>query len=79
MDNIRKEIDRVDQEIIALLTQRFFLVSQLLCKKKRLTEPEREDQILSKIDSPYIQSVYKEIFKSSKKLLLDLGWSKNNH
>jgi chorismate mutase len=69
LDEIRKKIDQIDDQIIPLLTERFALILQL--KKKTLTDVERESEILSKISSPFIQKVYRAIFKNSKKLLLE--------
>ena len=61
LKEIRKEIDGIDDEIIALLKSRFALVSQLIGKKQNLGDKNRERQILSKIDSIYIQNVSDEV------------------
>ena len=69
MEKIRKEIDRLDDEIIARLTERFRLVLQLIDQKPSLTDLPRESSILAKIPSLYIQNIYREIFKNSKQML----------
>lgn len=74
MQTIRKEIDQIDSEIIRLLTRRFQCVLSLIDQKEALSDPKREKEILSKIHSPYIQGIYQEIFKNSKKMLVDHGF-----
>ena len=68
LDQIREEIDAVDAKLIALLEKRFALVSKLHPYKKQLTDSQREEEILSKIDSTYIRALYQEIFRLSKEL-----------
>ena len=74
LEEIRKEIDTIDDELIQLLEKRFQLVANLLDQKKSLTDKSREAEILSKTDSPYIQNIYRTIFKNSKQMLLDAGF-----
>jgi chorismate mutase len=74
LEETRKEIDVIDAAIIALLEQRFKLVSQLKAEKKTLTDTLREAQILAKSPSKYVQNVYRAIFLNSKELLLDEGF-----
>lgn len=69
LEKIREEIDGVDAKLIALLEKRFALVLELLPHKKQLSDQQREEKILSKIDSAYIKEVYEEIFRLSKELL----------
>jgi chorismate mutase len=78
IQEIRKEIDLLDRQIIPLLDKRFQLVSQLLGKKKSLTDKPREQEILNKIKSVYVQNIYRSIFRQSKKLLLSLGFERNS-
>lgn len=73
-ETTRSEIDQLDAQIIALLEKRREQVLLLKQFKDTLTDPLREQEILSKIHSPYIQSIYKKIFQSSKQLLLDAGF-----
>ena len=74
LEKIREEIDVIDAELISLLEQRFNLVSQLLPYKKQLTDSLREQEILSKSNSPYIHALYQEIFRLSKQLLKEKGF-----
>ncbi len=77
LENIRKEIDAVDAQLIELLEKRFELVATLLPYKKQLTDECREVEILSKIDSAHIQLLYQEIFHLSKKMLKELNFSED--
>lgn len=75
---IRLNIDVLDEQIVALLEQRFQLVLQMKQFKLSLTDVAREQAILSQITSIYIQNIYKEVFRNSKQLLLDEGFSESN-
>ncbi|NGX53478.1 MAG: hypothetical protein K1000chlam4_00190 [Chlamydiae bacterium] len=77
LEDIREEIDAIDDQLITLLEKRFDLVATLLPHKKQLTDEPREAEILSKIDSAYIQSLYREIFRHSKQMLKDLHFSED--
>ncbi len=77
LEDIRKEIDVVDAQLIELLEKRFELVAALPPYKRQLTDELREAEILSKIDSAYIQSLYREIFRHSKQMLKDLHFSED--
>ena len=59
LEENRRQIDTIDDEIITLLKRRFALVLKLSSEKTRLTDSERENEILSKIDSGYIQNISK--------------------
>ncbi len=59
----------MDGKIIALLEKRFFLVCHLKDLKKKMTDRERENEILATINCPFIQEVYRTIFTCSKKML----------
>jgi len=74
LSDIRKEIDLIDDQIIALLVQRLGWVAQMKDIKKSLTDPKRESQILAKIDSVYIRNIYRSIFQTSKQMLKDRGF-----
>lgn len=74
MEKIREEIDRIDDAIIALLSERFRKVAELKDKKTSLRDPKRENEILSKIQSEYIREIYRQIFKTSLKMLADQGF-----
>ncbi len=66
---IRKKIDAVDRNIVLLLEKRLSFVLELKNLKQRLTDKKREEEILMRISSPYIQEIYRAIFKSAKKML----------
>ena len=65
IDEIREEIDKIDDEIISCLEKRFSYVLKI--ERKKLTDKKREDFILAKIKCPYIKKVYKAIFANAKK------------
>lgn len=72
---IRLKVDAVDEQIVALLEERFRLVLELKSRKPTLEDPAREKEILNRISSEYVQNIYREIFKNSKKILLDAGYN----
>lgn len=74
LEKIREEIDRIDGQLIALLEERFDLVAKLLPFKQYLTDFPREKEILAKTNSPYLHSLYREIFRLSKELLKERGF-----
>ena len=73
INDLREKIDKIDDQIIPLLEERLKIAKQIkkFKKKGKIFDPKREDQILSKIKSHYIQDIYKTIFKNSKKVQLD--------
>jgi chorismate mutase len=76
IDELRKQIDEIDTQIMKLLDERFSLSSQVGNVKKAHKLPihhqNREQDILNKTSKfrhfPAIKSVYKTIFQESKKL-----------
>ncbi|MEY8442954.1 chorismate mutase [Lactococcus ileimucosae] len=78
LENIRKEIDALDEQILALLDQRMFLVEKVIAAKAQenlqVLDAAREKFILEKIEKKIknpqyaasIQSIYKEIMKQSR-------------
>jgi len=73
LDNYRKKIDEIDDKIILLLEKRLLIAKKTIKHKKKTYDPKREEFILSKIKSPYIKNIYKEIFKNSKKLQKEIS------
>lgn len=67
--NLREQIDIIDDQIIELLEKRFELIKQIAPYKEHLTDEKRENEILKKINNPFIQDIYREIFKNSKYLM----------
>lgn len=78
LEKTRKEIDALDDQIIALLERRMSLVDEVITAKaeenKNVYDADREYFILEKIKKrteklqyePAIQSIYKEIMKRSR-------------
>lgn len=64
---IRKKIDQIDKRLILLLTKRFDLTIKALDYKQKILDPKREKEILTKISSPYLKAIFRQILKSSKK------------
>ncbi|MBN1914790.1 MAG: chorismate mutase [Parachlamydiales bacterium] len=66
LENIRSQIDQLDDEIIQLLAKRFILCKKTSKFKKQAEDLEREKKIFTKISSPYIQHIYREIIFQAK-------------
>ena len=78
LEKTRKEIDALDDQIIALLERRMSLVDEVITAKaeenKNVYDADREYFILEKIKKkteklqyePAINSIYKEIMKRSR-------------
>ncbi|MGQ9805135.1 MAG: chorismate mutase [Chlorobiales bacterium] len=72
LDELRQEIDRIDDEIILLLSKRFDL-SESIADHKRLASipiysPEREACILSRLPSEIHRQVFRVILEVSRAL-----------
>lgn len=75
LDDLRKKIDLVDEELISLLDKRFKLTNEVgkykLLNEVKLTHSSREEDILEKTKkynhTTEISEVYSEIFQISKK------------
>lgn len=68
LDELRKKIDILDDEIINLLEKRLKLSQETKKLKKNIFDKKREENILSKIASPYIKEIYIKILKISKRM-----------
>lgn len=77
IEKLREEIDKLDNEIIKLLDQRFDCTHKIGEEKKALKanvlDSSREQKILDKIDalsssehSEYIKEIYKKIMEQSR-------------
>ncbi len=73
LEELRHEIDGVDKQICQLLLRRFELVKALKPFKTSLTDSNREEAILSKLNSPLIQDIYQSVFVASKRILQEEG------
>jgi shikimate dehydrogenase len=68
LKKLRNQLDKLDDKIIPLLEKRLALAKETKKHKKKIHDKNREEEILTKIKSKYIQEIYKAIFKSSKKI-----------
>jgi len=78
LDQIRKEIDQIDQELVALLERRMACVSEVVAYKKAkglpVLDQGRENKVLEKVaslvgDEQYratIQSQFQDMMKRSR-------------
>lgn len=57
LSEIRTEIDQLDGEIVLLLNKRFASVLKSQIFKTALTDTKREEEILTRIASPYFGPV----------------------
>jgi len=76
LDNIRKEIDEIDDRLLKLLAYRMVLAKQAgLIKKSRgkaIFDPEREEEILNKIIKKAQQfALSPEFAKDMHKLIIN--------
>ena len=64
LNEIRQQIDAVDNEIVALLEERMKLVTQVSSYKqstgKAIYDPEREKALLSKVADSVVNPEYQE-------------------
>ena len=83
LEKIRKEIDRADQKIIDALALRFKLSKKIARFKNpnKIYDEPREKQIIKNVltfaqsknlNKTFIQKIYKEILKESKKQLTNI-------
>ena len=64
LEEIRQEIDQVDDALVALLEKRMNLVGQVVAVKKStgkaVTDPKREERIFAKVASKIENTNYQE-------------------
>ena len=69
LNEIRQQIDSVDNEIVALLEERMKLVTRVSAYKQRtgkaIYDPEREQALLDKVGASVINPEYKEAIVAS--------------
>lgn len=68
LGKLRNQIDKIDDKIISLLEKRLKIAKAIKKYKNKITDIDREKEILAKINSKYIKDIYKTIFKNSKKI-----------
>ena len=77
----RKEIDRIDSELLNLLAERKETVREIFSHKRKnkipLYDPERELEIINRVreaaekrglDSRYVEEIFRKILQESKTL-----------
>ncbi|MEI7777512.1 MAG: chorismate mutase [bacterium] len=69
---LRKKINKIDKEIISLISKRQALMPVVGKYKKEngiaINQPQREKEILDSLDGDLNKKIFKEIFKDSKKI-----------
>lgn len=76
LQDIRSQIDAIDEKIVLLLIQRMELAKQTAPFKSSSYDPDREEEILNRLsslcppdwDKDFIKELYKVIMAHSKKL-----------
>lgn len=72
ISTLRKKIDKLDEQIIKMLRKRAELVKAIgkikKTKNEKISDKERENEILEKMKNEYEKNIYKTIIKESKKL-----------
>lgn len=67
LNEIRQQIDSVDNEIVALLEERMKLVTRVSAYKQRtgkaIYDPEREQALLDKVGASVLNPEYKEAYR----------------
>lgn len=68
LKNIRKKIDKIDNQIVSLIKKRFKLVLKTLKYKTKTIDTKREKQILARINKKYkpALSIFKAMMTESK-------------
>ena len=70
LQDFRNQIDRIDNDLLRLFNERMNIVRQIALYKKKHGLPvlnaEREKEILTAIDCPYAQKLYRVLFDLSR-------------
>lgn len=70
--SLRSKIDKIDKKLEKHLLKREKIAKEIGKTKKELGLPiqnsEREKEILSKIESPYVKKIFEHIIKASKEV-----------
>ena len=69
---LRKKINKIDKQIIALISKRQALMPAVGKYKKEnglaINQPKREKEILDNLEGDLNKKIFKEIFKDSKRI-----------
>lgn len=72
IEKIRKQINKIDENLIILIRQRASKIREIKKIKKNnnleIIDKRREVQILSKLDSEYEKEIFKKIIAESRKM-----------
>lgn len=72
LNGLRKQIDAVDRRIIRDINERLEIVSLIGTEKKCLnlpiSDPKREVEVLSKVKSEFMKSIFKLLINESKRI-----------
>ena len=70
LQDYRKQIDRIDNELLRLFKERMDVVSQVALYKKEhalpILDAAREQEKLATIDCPYTRKLYAMLFQLSR-------------
>lgn len=71
LHDLRRKINQIDQKLSQLLQERFEVSStiQALKKEQKLPkkDPQREKEIIEKLENDYEKEIFKKILEESKK------------
>ena len=81
LEELRDKIDNIDEDIIKLLIERFEVVEQIMSLKSEIEDKNRENEILTKLNSltnktknqEFFTKIYRFIFEESKKIQKELS------
>ena len=81
LEELRDKIDKIDEDIIKLLIERFEVVEQIMSLKSEIEDKNRENEILTKLNSltnktknqEFFTKIYRFIFEESKKIQKELS------
>jgi chorismate mutase len=72
INNIREEIDKIDEKIVKLLQERVKKVKEIKAAKTQSKSPifdeKREKEIKNKLTTKYEKEIFKKIIEESRKL-----------
>jgi chorismate mutase len=81
LEELRSKIDDIDEDIVELLMERFEVVEQIMSLKSEIEDRNRENEILTKLDSltvktnnqEFFTKLYQIIFEESKNIQKELS------
>jgi prephenate dehydratase len=73
LDEIRKNIDKIDRELLVLLQERMGLSLRTKKFKTKVTDPKREEDVLSRVDRMSLDLVERTFTRQLLKTIIDEG------